>query len=289
MCCCLKGGKTKRPCNICDEEHKHMHKLKPQEEPNARSILQLRPYFEECRAFETIKKELASMRDLKQITKARYETLLKDARDAWQSKQDLLARFSAHGVEPAFSELGYLDPYQAMTIDLMHLLDLGLIPRMLLLTAKHWHTKRKAQGGLNELNDMWLGVATNASSKPDDVRRILGTPLFKKDKNKIEIASVPKAEEYRAILQIFPHLVVAEATVHAVWVALNDFYVKAHEGCFTTDTIIELDAAALRWLAPLSMLTLLPLAPCAWLPRSRLEGVFVCLCPGCKRPSRSRR
>ena len=79
MCCCLKGGKTKRPCNICDEEHKHMHKLKPQEEPNARSILQLRPYFEECRAFETIKKELASMRDLKQITKARYETLLKDA------------------------------------------------------------------------------------------------------------------------------------------------------------------------------------------------------------------
>jgi hypothetical protein len=45
-----------------------------------------------------------------------------------------------------------------------------------------------------------------------------------------------------------------------VWVALNDFYVKAHEGCFTTDTIIELDAAALRWLAPLSMLTLLPLA-----------------------------
>ena len=245
-CCCLKGGKTKRPCNMCNEEHKNLHKLKPEQEPHARSRFDLLAHFNAPRVFESIQSNLAHMLDSQLITKTQHNEKMKEARDELQSKRNMLDTFSAHDVEPAFLELGYLDPYQAMAIDLMHLLDLGIIPRMLLLTARYWHCARKKQGGMNELNDMWCRISADASSRPDDLRRILSGPLFKKEKNKIEVASVPKAEEYRAVLQIFPHLVVSVQGVYAVWVALQDFYARAHEGTFTTKTMIELDAAALR-------------------------------------------
>ena len=257
MCCCLKGGTTKRPCNMCHEAHKNLHKLQPDHEPCARSHVDLDRYFAESQAFADMEKNLAYLLEQKQITKSRHDSLIKHAREKLQSERNLLHAFSAHDVEPAFSELGYLEPYQAMAIDLMHLLDLGLIPRMLLLTARYWHCARKKLGGVEELNLMWCRIASDASSRPDDLRRIINGPLFKYEKkNKIEVASVPKAEEYRAVLQLFPHLVVDEPAVYAVWVALQDFYAKAHEGSFTTKSMIELDAAALRWIAPLSMRSL---------------------------------
>jgi hypothetical protein len=257
MCCCLKGGTTKRPCNMCHEAHVNLHKLKPEQEPCARSHLDLDRYFAESRAFADMERNLAHLLERKEITKSRHDNMMKQAREKLQSERKLLQAFSAHDLEPAFSELGYLDPYQAMAIDLMHLLDLGLVPRMLLLTARHWHCARKRQGGVNELGDMLCAIASDSSSRPDDLRRIIKGPLFKYEKkNKIEVASVPKAEEYRAVLQLFPHLVACEPAVYAVWVGLQDFYAKAHQGSFTTNSMIELDAAALRWIAPLPMRSL---------------------------------
>jgi hypothetical protein len=257
MCCCLKGGTTKLPCNMCHEAHKNLHKLKPEQEPCARSHLDLDRYFAESRAFADMERNLAHLLERKEITKSRHDNMMKQAREKLQSERNLLHTFSAHDLEPAFSELGYLDPYQAMAIDLMHLLDLGLVPRMLLLTARHWHCERKRQGGVNELNDMWCAIASDSSSRPDDLHRIIKGPLFKYEKkNKIEVASVLKAEEYRAVLQLFPHLVACEPLVYAVWVGLQDFYAKAHQGSFTTKSMIELDAAASRCIARLPMRSL---------------------------------
>ena len=134
---------------------------------------------------------------------------------------------------------------------------------------------------------MWCRIASDASSRPDDLRRIINGPLFKYEKkNKIEVASVPKAEEYRAVLQLFPHLVVDEPAVYAVWVALQDFYAKAHEGSFTTKSMIELDAAALRWIAPLSV-------PVRFVCHARVHlycsSELDLRAAGCKRRSRNRR
>ena len=84
MCCCLKGGTTKRPCNMCHEAHKNLHKLQPDHEPCARSHVDLDRYFAESRAFADMERNLAYLLEQKQITKSRHDILIKHAREKLQ-------------------------------------------------------------------------------------------------------------------------------------------------------------------------------------------------------------
>jgi hypothetical protein len=62
----------------------------------------------------------------------------------------------------------------------------------------------------------------------------------------VEVCSSLKANEYKAILQLFPPLVRSEVRVHAVWVALHHWYEVAHKKSFSEEGLEELAQAALK-------------------------------------------
>ncbi len=123
-----------------------------------------------------------------------------------------------------------------MVSDMMHLFDLGLIPRAMKTTCAQWPKKKRVK----LLNRLWSEM-----TPCDDVPRACKELLFKKEKGKIEMNGMLKASEYRGLLQLFPNIVRGEKEVFAFWVALHSLYEKAHASVLTERDICELHEAAL--------------------------------------------
>ena len=179
---------------------------------------------------------------------------------------------SAHAVHCAFWRLGYVDVTLMAAIDLMHLVDLGIIPRILEHTAAYYCAQM--DGGLDGLNKWWREM-----EPCDDVPRARRRPLFKIGKGGgIQICGSLKAHEYKAILQLFPNLVRSDKKVFAVWNALHHWYDLAHKKSYTTADLVELNKAAFKCAPHPSCASSFPLSITASCAHIEVFGVQF---PGC--------
>ena len=235
-CCCLKGGNTLFPCNVCGVMYYQLHNIDgPEFELRSQDDLT------ECHgaraAFESTVEDLNLRLASLQIDRGTFNEEMRAARAELKLQGEMLTSMSGLNAVPAFKKLGYVDANLSIAMELLHLLDQGIVPRFLLLTARFFDSQRK----LDELNLSWMEQPGS-----DDLARILPGPLFKKDGNKIELAAMPKASEMRQILQFFPTVVRFNDQVYAVWVALCKLYELAHQKAFTMKQIVELQESVVR-------------------------------------------
>ena len=236
---CLMGGQTFFPCNVCGVGFHQLHKIDAREYE-----IRTKHDLVGCRgageAFDTTMKALTDDLATGAITKSTFAQLKRMARDELKFQKEMLEMMSGLDVSPAFDKASHLNANLSVGMDLLHLMDEGLVPRVFLSVAKHLNQRK---GGLEEFNMRWM-----EQPKCDDLKRIVRAPLFKKRGNAIELAGIPKACEKHAYLQALPPLLRSEPKVYAVVVALHDWYALMHQKSFTVKQIAELKEAALRWL-----------------------------------------
>lgn len=236
----LKGGSTHHPCSICGTLHCELHRLPEHEQP-VRSQQDVKECVEQLDRLESKSRSLAAMREWGNIDANAYSEQMKSVRAARDEVLQHMSWMSAHNVRCAFWRLGYVDVALMAAIDLMHLADLGLVRRILLHTAAFYYCRHGSKG-LKELNEWWREMEF-----PEDVCRARQGDVFKIGKTgHVEVCSSLKANEYKAILQLFPPLVRSEVRVHAVWVALHHWYEVAHNKSFSEEGLEELTQAALE-------------------------------------------
>ena len=235
-CCCLKGGNTLFPCSICGVTYYQLHKI-DWPELDLRSQDDLTECHGAHAAFENTVQDLNLRLASLQIDRKAFSEGMRAARAELKLQGEMPQSMSGLNVVPAFKRLGYVDTSLMIAVGLLHLLDQGIVPRFLLFTAKFFDSERR----LEDLNTFWM-----QQTPSDDLARILGGPLFKKDGNKIELAAMPKASEMRQILQFFPTVVRCNEQVYAVWVALCKLYELAHQKSLTMRQIVELQDSAVR-------------------------------------------
>ena len=235
----LKGGSTHHPCSICGTLHSDLHRL-PEQEPPVRCQGDVEECLKTLARLEQELKEYTAHREFGTIGSRDCTANLERVRHERAETLAHLTWMSAHAVCCAFWRLGYVDVTLMAAIDLMHLVDLGIIPRILEHTAAYYCAQM--DGGLDGLNKRWREM-----EPCDDVPRARRRPLFKIGKGGgIQICGSLKAHEYKAILQLFPNLVRSDKKVFAVWIALHHWYDLAHKKSYTTADLVELNKAALK-------------------------------------------
>ena len=252
----LKGGSTHHPCSICGMLHADLHRL-PEHEQSVRCQGDVEECLKTLSRLEQELTEYTAHREFGTIGKIDYSANLERVRRERAEALAHLKWMSAHAVRCAFWRLGYVDVTLMAAIDLMHLADLGIVPRILEHTAAYYCDQM--DGGLDGLNKWWRDV-----EPCDDVPRARRRPLFKIGKGGgIQICGSLKAHEYKAILQLFPNLVRSDKKVFAVWNALHHWYDLAHKKSFTTADLVELNKAAFKCAPHPSCASRFPLSSCA--------------------------
>ena len=235
----LKGGSTHHPCSICGRLHAELHRL-PEHEESVRRQEDVEDCLKALARLEQEVKEYTAHREQGTVTKVDYSTAMERLRRERVETLGHLKWMSAHVVRCAFWRLGYVDVTLMAAIDLMHLVDLGIIPRILEHTAAYYCAQM--DGGLEGLNERWREL-----EPCDDVPRARRRPLFKIGKGGgIQVCGSLKAHEYKAILQLFPNCVRDDKKVFAVWHALHHWYGLAQKKSFTVADLVELHQAALE-------------------------------------------
>lgn len=237
VCVVPTAGNTECTCNICHVHRGHLHDVHAAEQP-VRKQIDVEEIWEERNRLMSEIDVLNFALDEESITSKDHSRRMGHIVTRLGELKDRLAQMSAHDLRCAFWALGYVEADLMMVPDLLHLFDLGLIPRFMKFTCLNWPCKKSS--GLGVLNNLWSEM-----TPCDDVPRACRELLFKKEKKKIEMNGLLKASEYRDLLQLFPNIVRGEKTVFAVWVALHSLYEKAHANIFTETTIRELHEAAL--------------------------------------------
>lgn len=238
-CASLMGGQTFFPCNVCGVAFHQLHKIDA-DEYELRTKDDLVGFRGAGEAFATTMKDLTDDLATGAITKSTFAEQKRMARAELKFRKEMLEMMSGLDVPPALDKAPHLHANLSVGMDLLHLMNEGLVPRVFLSVANHLNRRK---GGLKEFNDRWMKQPTS-----DDLRGIVRGPLFKKIGKTIELAGIPKACEKDAYLQALPPLLRSEPKVYAVVVALHDWYALMHEKSFTVKQIAELKEAALRWL-----------------------------------------
>ena len=216
-----------------------LHRL-PEHEESVRRQEDVEDCLKALARLEQEVKEYTAHREQGTVTKVDYSTAMERLRRERVETLGHLKWMSAHVVRCAFWRLGYVDVTLMAAIDLMHLVDLGIIPRILEHTAAYYCAEM--DGGLEGLNERWREL-----EPCDDVPRARRRPLFKIGKGGgIQVCGSLKAHEYKAILQLFPNCVRDDKKVFAVWHALHHWYGLAQKKSFTVADLVELNQAALE-------------------------------------------
>jgi hypothetical protein len=284
----LKGGSTHHPCSICGRLHAELHRL-PEHEESVRRQEDVEDCLKALARLEQEVKEYTAHREQGTVSKVDYNTAMERLRRERVETLGHLKWMSAHVVRCAFWRLGYVDVTLMAAIDLMHLVDLGIIPRVLEHTAAYYCAEM--DGGLDGLNKRWREL-----EPCDDVPRARRRPLFKIGKGGgIQVCGSLKAHEYKAILQLFPNLVRNDKKVFAVWHALHHWYGLAQKKSFTVADLLELNQAAFECVPDPGVLCSSRWLACpefGFVPMSRSFGVQFPECvravsAACREPSQA--